>query len=123
MANELKITAGMSLEQPDADPVAVQVSDLDVDLTNRPFAYNRVLVGITESAVPMGGVTSPGWLFILNRDATGTVTVRRSTGVDPIATIPPGESFGPVKLGTSMQTPYLISDTANTDVEVLVTST
>lgn len=122
MANELRMTGSLCVERSDGSVQSLQKVDGQADAAAAPVSQGRMLVGVTESAIPLGPVTSPGWLMLVNRDATGIVTVRRATGVHAIGKVRPGKSFGPIELGADMLAPFVISDTASTDLEYLVTS-
>jgi len=87
MANELKITTSMKLANGDLD--SFTVASRTQSITQNTAAPARVdgtqTIGTTEEAIVVTDLTTNGWAYFRNRDATNYVTI----GVKPAATYYP----------------------------------
>ncbi len=77
-------------------------------------------IGTAEEALILGDVSSPGWLFLRNRDPTNFVTMRPIATGTPFLRLPPNAPAGPFFLLAAA--PTLQADTAPCLVEYLLLS-
>jgi hypothetical protein len=122
MANEL--TINVSAEYLDADDIAasIEVANYVRTLTTKKVLKTKQTVGITEEALVLGDVSTVGFIMLVNRDDTNFVEVKDGVGGTIVGKMFPGEMYGPVRLGSGMQAPYLIANTAECEVEVFITA-
>lgn len=119
MANEITINLDFRLKKSGLKK-EVQERNLQFDQTG-VGAFDTVLeIGTTAETITLTDITTEGWAFFKNLDATNFVTWGPdSTGLVPFGRLKPGEVAGPMRVapGTviSMQ-----ADTADCHVRVLV---
>jgi hypothetical protein len=69
----------------------------------------------SDTAIPLGSVTTPGVLFIINNDPTNYVQVKTAVSGTLIAKLFPGQ-FALIPLDPSITAPSAISHTASCSV-------
>lgn len=123
MANEITLNASLAYSDSEGTEAALTpiVNLLATVASKRTISY-KVNVGITEEALPLGDVTTPGWAMFINRDETNFVELRVATGGAKFAKLKPGE-FALLRLGSGAQAPYAIADTAACQLECLLIQT
>lgn len=123
MANEL--TLNCSLAYSDSELASISFAppaNLQVTVATKKYLYSKQNIGITEEAIVLGEVTSPGWALLINRDPTNFIELRVATGGAKFAKLKPGE-FCLLRLGSGAQVPFAIADTAPCQLEYIVVMT
>jgi hypothetical protein len=119
LANEISVAWSISLSKVGTTvptgsslsaPVGLNFPETQFTLTGTTGIENILSVAITETLIPLGGLTSPHWAYFWNLDATNYVQLRPGTGLAAFARLYPGEGFL-IPLDQSM-TPYAIANTA-----------
>lgn len=127
MADELKLNATVQLDDGISD-IAVQIVDLMVTLGTVKFTSLIQSIGITEEAIQLGEVTSPGYAIFINLDPTNWVDLKVATGGAICSRLDPDtDSNGKgglhlSKLGSGMQAPFAIAGTAPCRIRILICS-
>jgi len=117
VSDELTLNATLAYDD-GVDEVTMQIVDRFVTLGTLKFTKLRQSIGTSEEALQLGEVTSPGWLFLINRDATNYVDVKVATSGAIFARLHPDTDsdgtggFCLLYLGTGAQAPFLIANTA-----------
>lgn len=122
MANELTLSAGLSYADSEDTEVSLAIADLAASVATKRVIQAKQNIGITEEAIVIAEVTSPGWAFFINRDQTNFIELRVATSGAKFAKLKPGE-FCLLRLGSGAQVPYAISDTAACQLEYLICMT
>ena len=123
MANEITVSASLTYEDSESADVSAEISELLASVATKKFIKYKQNIGFAaEEALTLGEVTSPGWAFFINRDATNFVELRVSTGGAKFAKLLPGE-FACLRLGSGAQVPYALADTGAVQLEVLLCMT
>lgn len=117
MPNELSINLSISYNK----------SGLLIDSPVNPFRatvvglkYIKTVqnVGLAAEPLLVGDITSLGYLFMRNLDATNFVTLRSGSAGTPLARLKAGEAMV-LRLDPASD-PHLISNTAPVNVEILL---
>ncbi len=87
--------------------------------SNNQFAQKAFSAIVADTALPLGPVTAPGWLFIQNKDATNFITLKRAVGGATIAKILPGEPWCG-RLDPGITVPSTAADTAPCNIDYAV---
>lgn len=88
MAN-ITISAALKYTEESAD-VSFELKNLD---NNDGTKYNKQMQTIpfaTEVPIDLGDITSPGWILIINRDTTNSVSIRAASGTANLIVIKAG---------------------------------
>jgi len=118
MANELTVTGTVAYS--DANGVEAEVSlDYTMSLSAPLMTKNILNVLTSETAIDLGGVTSPVMLIIVNLDTTNYVNVKVASSGAIAAKLLPGKG-AIITLGSGMQAPVAIADTATCKVQYLI---
>jgi hypothetical protein len=91
-------------------PVGLNFPQAQFTVTGTTGIENFLSVAITETLIPLGGLTSPHWAYFWNLDDTNYVQLRPNTGLAAFARLYPGVGFL-IPLDQSM-VPYAIANTA-----------
>lgn len=113
MANELTITLKAVLNRSNSSQVTFPDADkqeISVTVTGTKFIMNQQSIGTSEEAIALGEVTTGGYFFAVNRDATNFISLRSGTGATNFAKLKPGECCG-FRISSSASAPYAIADT------------
>lgn len=87
-----KITARLEIEDWFVDTTRDSGKTVNVTLAGTKFTQQRVATSTTAAALPVGGVTTAGKLFVHNTDATDNISLSLiSDGSTPFITLKPGE--------------------------------
>lgn len=122
MSNEVSINATVQYSDSEDSDAVLQVLDLLVTVASKKFTRLKQNVGTSEEALLLGEVTSLGIIVLVNRDPTNFVKVKESSSGIVIGKLHHGiPMIWPV--GSGISAPYLQSDTAACQVDVLVIST
>lgn len=91
---------------------------MSLDVTGTKYSKFIQLVGTSEEAIELGDLGStPGQIIAINRDATNFVSIRSASGAADLIKIRPG-SFAIFELAADA--PYIIADTEDCEVEMLI---
>jgi hypothetical protein len=114
MANEITVTIRFDVTNGNYSPGTINASNLQFDQAAVGAAGELQNIGTTEETLSVGDLTTYGWLYLRNVDATNYVQVGFSTGVYGIR-LEPGE---PAIFRTEpAATVYLKANTAACDVQ------
>lgn len=123
MANEITASGTLQYEDSEDTDANLQTLDLAVTVATKRITRLKQAVGFAaEEALVLGDVTAPGWVMLKNLDATNYITVKTGTGGTVFAKLLAGE-FCLLRLGSGAQVPYVQSDTAACQLDVLICST
>lgn len=113
-----------SLQYTDSEGVdrTVQIADLLATVATKKYVETKQNIGITEEAINLAEVTSPGWAIFINRDPTNFIELRVATAGAKFAKLKPGE-FALLRLGSGAQVPYAIADTAACQLQYFISMT
>lgn len=116
MADELTISALLRFTKGTKD-VSFSDQSQQFDVTGTDYIQGTQTVGTSEEALAKGDITTPGYVFIRNLDATNFVKVRGATGGVDCVKIKAGEFALFRFAGTA---PFVIADTASCEIEYLL---
>ena len=122
MADEIRLNATLQYEDTDLAEINLQMSDLLADVATLKYVEVKQSVGTSEEALVLGEITSPGWLFAINRDTTNYIELRVATGGAKFAKLLPGE-FCLLRLGSGATAPFAIANTAACMLQYALIST
>lgn len=123
MANELTLNATAQYSDSEHTDADLQIVDLLVAVATKRITRLKQAVGFAaEEALVLGDVSAPGWVMLINRDATNFVNVKTATSGTIFAKLLPGE-FCLLRLGSGAQAPYVQADTGACQLDVLIIST
>lgn len=122
MANEITLSASLQYADSEDADVTAEISELLATVATKKFIKYKQNISTSEEALTLGEVTSPGWAFFINRDATNFVNLKVATSGAIFAKLLPGE-FACLRLGSGAQAPYAIADTSACQLEVLLCMT
>lgn len=118
MANEVTVTGNLAYS--DANGVEVeQELSFTMSLSAPIVTKNVITIATSETALDLGGVTGPVLLILVNLDATNFVNVKVATSGAICSKLLPGKGLI-IPLGSGMQAPYLIADTAACKVAYII---
>lgn len=120
MADELGIGASLTSSMAGVDKT-VTIPDLTPDVSTKEFTegIQVITTGATGDAFALNDVTTPGWMFVKNLDATNFVQVG-SGSFDSFIKLLPGEW---ALFRCSVATPKAVADTASCSVWYVVWDT
>jgi hypothetical protein len=119
MAGELTINGTLAYNDGDSAD-SLDISDLSADISTNEFVHLIQSISITEVAINLGGLTAIGWAFFKNLDTINYIDLQVGTAGAIFAHLLPGESCGPIKLGSGAQVPYAIANLAPCKMEYLI---
>lgn len=122
MAGELTINGSLVLDDDTGSDETLDIATLVADMATEKYIKHKQSIGVSEEAIVLGEVTSPGWAFFINRDPTNFIELRVATSGAKFAKLLPGE-FCLVRLGSGAQVPYAIADTGACLLEYLIAMT
>ena len=105
MADEIKINSGMSLTNGTLKSPLLR-NDFDADQTVARVLEDtqNITTSSTGEALNLGSISTIGWAYFKNLDATNFVTIGPDNGGGTITSfvkIEPGETAGPIKINTT----------------------
>ncbi len=119
MAGEL-VASGTFVFSKNNVVISEASGSLSITVTsNNQFAQKGFSAIVADTALPLGPVTAPGWLFIQNRDVTNFVTLKRAVGGATISKLLPGE-FCMLRLDPGITVPSTAADTAPCNIDYAV---
>lgn len=120
MANELTLSASLSYAKNNIT-VALSVASLLANVAGNGLeALNNYVATTSDTALPLGSVTSAGgYLFIINTDPTNYVTIKSAVGGTPLTRILAGQ-FALFRLDNSVTVPSIQANTASCIVKYAI---
>lgn len=123
MANEITLTASLSVNKPSIMSAAIarSVTNLLRNMSGTTYIQDTMLVTTSELAIPFGGVTSPHWAFFNNLDPTNYIQIYDASGQSAhcIVRLLAGDpAFFP--LDTGLTTLFAKANVANCQMEYLI---
>jgi hypothetical protein len=117
MAQEISVKGSLAFTK--SSSVGELISGfLQPTMTGSNWRHGRQVIGTSEEALEMpADIGTPGWIMLINRDATNFVSMRRATGEGNFLKMLAGE-FALFRMEAAA--PYLIADSASCEVEYLV---
>jgi hypothetical protein len=121
MANEITITASLSFNKPlvTNGTVGKSVNNLQINVSGTVYHEGAMLVPTSETTIPIGSLTTPGWAVITNLDPTNYVQIYCVTGQKGVKLLPGETAFFPFD---DSGTPYAKANTASVQIEFLIIS-
>ena len=118
MADEAEVTSVLRFfKDGDGDDFA-RIRQL-ISVAGKKFHKIRQTIATTETALNMGGITSPGLLAIANMDPTNAVHLWPGSGLTSTLSYLAGEGYVS-RLKSTFTAPYMIADNAAVDIVGLV---
>lgn len=121
MANEITVKPYMRLDNANLK-LTISPGTSTFDQTGNGYFHQVKNVGTSEESVATGGgfgdITTEGWMYMLNSDATNYCQWGFSTGVYG-GRMEAGEAAGPFRAEPGL-TIFLKSNTATTDIEIFL---
>ena len=108
MADEIVCSAKLEMLK-NGVHAELQKFGLRIDMTGTEHLEHVQTIGITEEALSLGDVATPGMFLAINLDPTNFVKIRSATGVTDLAKLLPGE-FCLFRMAATA--PFAIADTA-----------
>ena len=116
MADEIRVSGGIQATKGTLriDPINKSIT---VDMSGEDYESNTQLIGTSEEAIALGDVTTPGYAYYENLDATNFVSLRPATAGGNMVKLLPGD-FAIFRHGTTA--PFAIADTAPVRIKKLI---
>ncbi len=121
MANEL--TCSLAYSDSEGSDEALTTPEFNANVGTKKYIKAKQAIGITEEAINLGEVTSPGMAYFINRDSTNYVELKVGAAGAIFAKLLPEESWGPGRLGGGAQAPYAIANASPVQLEYLIVNT
>lgn len=116
MANELTLNASLNFTK-GTRKVLISKANIQVDVAGTDFVHMTQTIGTSAEALDLGDITTPGYIFIFNRDTTNFIEVRDGASGADVVKVGPGK-VALFELATA--TPNAIADTAAVEVEYVI---
>ena len=120
MADEFSISGSIVYDDSEDTEFTVSIEDVRRTISSKLFIRHKQNIGTTEEALDLGGLTSLGWAFFVNRDATNYCEIRSATGaandiirIDPLC-------CALFKFGSDVTAPFAIANTAAVQLEYTI---
>lgn len=126
MANEITVNGSLAIVDATSPAKAVQSGDVSQTITTHQQILQKLSVATVATAIPVVGLTAPGWAIFVNRDPTNYIDLYTDNGANKkaFARLPPGGTpCGPFFLGTDAKAPYALAHTAACLMEYLICDT
>ena len=123
MANEITLTASLSLYKPSimSSALSRSVTNFLQSMSGNFFVEGTISLATSDTAIPMGQVVAPHWGYFHNLDTVNFLTLKTASGGAYFAKLLAGEyAFFPL-LDTN-PTPYAKADTGALFTEYLIIS-
>jgi hypothetical protein len=117
MANELTMTVSVAFAKGNVASIARQAVGKTITVAGTKYQASVQTIGTTQEAIVMGDVTSPGYIWVKNLDATNYVTIRPATGGTDTIKLKAGEIALFRLVGAA---PFAIANTAAVAIEYIV---
>lgn len=117
MANELTVTAGVNYSN--GGVALAKTANDQVTVSANYLTHSIHTVTTSGEALPLGGVSVPGYCWVQNRDSSNFIQIGNS-GDAPVVRVGPGE-VAVFRFSPSI-TPWAIADTGNCVIELIMIS-
>jgi len=120
MANEITVALSLSLYKPSfmSSAIARSVTALVQTMTGSSYQEGVMAVPTSNTAIPLGGVTTPNWSFFYNSDPTNYIQFSNGSGGAVFLRLRPGQYFvGPLD---DACVPYAKANVAICNLEYLI---
>lgn len=121
MANELTISANLAYLDTNNVQEELAIESLRQSVTTKIIGRSQQVIATSETAITLAGVSSVGWLMLINLDATNFVNIKTAASGTIFAKLPPG-GFCVLYLGSGVTAPVAIADTASCVIDKLICS-
>lgn len=121
MANEISITASLSVAKGNLATESLTVSAVHATLTGKQITKGTQTIPTTAggTAVVLGGLGSVGWIHVKNLDTTNYVDLMTAVSGTAFARLKPGE-VALLRLPPAITAPAALANTASVDIEFLL---
>lgn len=122
MANEIKVTSGLEVENESFRTGQLGGRLLQFDQTGQGGGVPGLIEATTAGVdADLSALTTPGWAYFRNLDDTNFVQIGHWSGSTfyPFAKMKPGEPAGPIRLDPALTLRFK-ADTANCLVQACV---
>lgn len=119
MALELSMSGTASYEDAVGITASIDIPNILRTLSTKKVLHTKQSVGIVEEALVLGDIVTRGECILVNRDPTNFVNVKVATSGAIFAKLLPG-GWCKLQLGSGAQSPYLIADTAECEIEIFL---
>lgn len=121
MASEIQLTASLAYSDANGVTDELGVPTLTADVTTKVTSRAQQSIATSETVINLGGVSSVGWLILVNRDATNYVDIKTAASGTIFARLPPG-GFCVLYLGSGVTAPVAVAHTAACVVDKFICS-
>ena len=122
MADEITLSASLSVTKGAANTVTLASSGLTVTLAGTKWFHHIQNIGTSEEALDMGSITAPGWAYFKNLNDTDYVELRPGTGVVDMIRLNAGE-FALFRLAEDVTAPFAIANSNTVNLEYFILDT
>lgn len=117
MANEVKITASLLFVKGNVKQISRAVTDLLVTVSGEKYTQIVQAITVSEIALDLGDVGTPGWCWMKNLDATNYVSIKPATGVAKMMKLLAGET---ALFRMEASDPFAEANTGTVNLEMLL---
>jgi len=121
MANELLINATLAYDD-DVSADSLQVTDKQVTVATTTIARHIQSILTSETVLDLGSVTTMGFVMFKNLDPTNYIEIKVGASGTIIGKMLPGETYGPVRIGSGITAPVAIANSGACRMDILITS-
>lgn len=121
MANEIQVSSTLSYAKTPVPLQSLVVSNVNANVagTNYTKISQTIPTSAGGTALSLGGVSTPGWCMLVNRDSANYVDVLTAVSGTPFARMLPNEPFL-LRFNPGITAPALQANTASVLVEGMV---
>lgn len=116
MANELTLSASLSYAKGGRSQSASKTA-LKLDVSGTDHIKLSQTIGTSPEALDIGDITTPGYVFIENKDENNFVEIRHGASGDDVVKVRAG-GIAMFELATA--TPFAIADTAAVELDITI---
>lgn len=116
MANEITVTTSIKYAKGNVAEISRALSK-QITVSGTQHVHHVQSIGTSAEALDIGDLTTLGWCWMKNLDATNYVSIRSGADGANVINLDPGEA-ALFRLATN--TPFAIADTAPVELEYLI---
>jgi len=120
MASEITVNASLVYEDAEGSAGSLSNSDDIISVTTKKIARHRQAIATSDTVINLGGISSMGWFMLKNLDTVNYVEIKTASSGTIIGKMLPGETYGPVRIGSGVTAPAAIANSASCDIDVLI---
>lgn len=117
MANELTLSVSLRYAKGSRKPVKAGKSGVQLDVSGSDYYEATQSIGTSAEALGIGDITTPGYMYVHNLDATNFVEIRHGASGDDVVKVRAG---GIALFELTTTTPFAIADTAAVEIEYTI---